>query len=62
MDAPRRPAPTRTDRAEAAQRERAEREAAALRENLRRRKAQSRARTEDPAPSPESLRRDPPAR
>ncbi|GAB6966970.1 hypothetical protein JCM25156A_10070 [Komagataeibacter kakiaceti JCM 25156] len=41
-----RPAPPRlTDRAEAARRERLEREAAALRANLRRRKQQSRART-----------------
>jgi len=43
------PAPNLTDRAEAGRQKRLAREAAALRENLRRRKAQSRAR-QDAAP------------
>lgn len=58
MDDTPRPAPARTDRAEAAQRAREAQEAAALRENLRRRKAQTRARTDTP-PTAEPLRRDP---
>lgn len=44
-------APTRTDSKQDA---RLEREAAALRENLRRRKQQARARAEPPKPAPKS--------
>jgi hypothetical protein len=44
--------PATTPRADAAQKARLEREAAALRENLRRRKEQVRARTEPPKPLP----------
>ena len=42
--------PPTTPRADAAQKARLEREAAALRENLRRRKEQARARTKPPKP------------
>jgi len=46
------PAPNLTDRAEAERQKRLAREAAALRENLRRRKAQSRAREDKTPGSP----------
>ena len=46
--------PATTPRTEAAQKARLEREAAALRENLRRRKQQVRARTESSKPDPDS--------
>ncbi len=48
-DLPDKPKPTTTPKAEAELQARRAREAAALRENLRRRKAQSRARTDQPA-------------
>ncbi len=51
-EAPQKPATT--PRADAAQKARLEREAAALRENLRRRKEQMRARTPRPEPLPEA--------
>ena len=46
--------PATTPRTDAAQKARLEREAAALRENLRRRKEQMRARTEPPKPLPDA--------
>ena len=50
MTLPEKPRPTLRPEAAAAQAERQAREAAALRENLRRRKAQARARDEAPTP------------
>ncbi len=46
--------PATTPRADAAHKARLEREAAALRENLRRRKEQARARTPSPEPLPKA--------
>jgi len=48
------PKPATTPRTEAAGDARLEREAAALRENLRRRKEQARARAQPPKPNPAS--------
>lgn len=56
MTRPEKPRPTLCPEAAAAQAERQAREAAALRENLRRRKAQARAR--DDAPRPTEISRD----
>jgi hypothetical protein len=59
MPLPEKPRPTLRPEAAAAQAERQAREAAALRENLRRRKAQARAREDPPTPpeiSPEEPR------
>lgn len=50
MDKPRHPAPADTENARTTPLSRAERAAAALRENLRRRKAQTRARSEAATP------------
>jgi len=59
MDKPRKPPPDCPADTQAAQAARAERAAAALRENLRRRKAQARARGGNPASAGDALRRDP---
>jgi hypothetical protein len=58
MTRPEKPRPTLRPEAAAAQAERLAREAAALRENLRRRKAQARAR--DDAPTPPEISPDKP--